>query len=374
MTALALVTTDNLPAQITSDRFVPNGLDPIIEAIKKEALSFAPDISTKAGRSDIASLAHKVAKSKTAIDKAGKDLVSGIKAQAKIIDTERSRAWDILETLQKEVRRPLTEWEERDEKRIAEREAALAEMGNLIAIYDGPNNSSVEELEKKMARLQEIGKSLDWEEFAVRAQELHKTVYDTLLVRLEARRKHVSEQDELLKLRKEAEERARKDREAQIAAEAAAKAQAEAEAKAKQEAEAEARKVALERQRAEDERQKIEGEKQAAEDRAKKAEADAIAAAEKSERDRIAAEAKAKRDAEIAVENERKRAEEVKRQEAETAAKREADKKHRTKINNEALNAMVATIGAGNPDHEEICRHIIEAIAKSQIPHVRISY
>ena len=59
MTALALVNSDNLPAQITSDRFVPNGLDPIIEAIKKEVLSFAPDISSEKGRKEIASLAHR---------------------------------------------------------------------------------------------------------------------------------------------------------------------------------------------------------------------------------------------------------------------------------------------------------------------------
>lgn len=358
MTALALVNTDNLPAQITSDRFVPNGLDPIIEAIKKEALSFAPDISTASGRKDIASLAHKVAKSKTAIDKAGKDLVSGIKAQAKVIDAERARAWDALEALQKEVRSPLTEWEERDEKRIAEREAALAEMGNLIAVYDGPHNSSIEDLERKVARLQEIGKSLAWEEFAARAQELHKTVYDTLLVRLDARRKHVAEQDELLKLRKEAEDRARRDHEAKIAVEAAAKAQAEAEAKAKKEAE-----------KAEQDRLQIEREKEAAEARAKKAEADGKEAARKAEEARIAAEAKAKRDAEIAVENERKRAEEVKRQEAEAAAKREADKKHRTKINNEALEAFTA---AGIAPHD--AKHVVELIAQGNIPHVKISY
>lgn len=371
MTALALINNDNLPTQITSDRFIPNGLDPIIEAIKKEALSFAPDISTATGRKDIASLAHKVAKSKTAIDKAGKDLVSGIKAQAKIIDAERGRAWDILESLQKEVRSPLTEWEERDEKRIAEREAALAEMGNLIALYDGPHNSSIEDLERKISRLQEIGKSLSWEEFATRAQELHKTVYDTLLVRLEARKKHVAEQDELLKLRKEAEERARKDHEAKIAAEAAAKAQAEAEAVAAKKATEEAHKVALERQAAEDERLKVEREKQAAEERAQKAESDAKEAARKAEEARIAAEAKARRDAEIAVENERKRAEEEKRQEAEAAAKREADKKHKSKINNEILTALQSL---PIPLDTEIATIIIEAIAKSKIPHVKINY
>lgn len=46
-------------------------LDPIIEKIEKEARSLVPDVSTKKGRDAIASMAHKVARSKTYIDNAG---------------------------------------------------------------------------------------------------------------------------------------------------------------------------------------------------------------------------------------------------------------------------------------------------------------
>ncbi|MEG5872198.1 hypothetical protein UXO56_10595 [Enterobacter ludwigii] len=38
-------------------------LDPIIEAIEKEARSLVPDVSTRKGRDAIASMAHKVARS-----------------------------------------------------------------------------------------------------------------------------------------------------------------------------------------------------------------------------------------------------------------------------------------------------------------------
>lgn len=51
-------------------------LDPLIEAIEKEARSLVPDVTTKKGRDAIASMAHKVARSKTYIDNAGKDLVA----------------------------------------------------------------------------------------------------------------------------------------------------------------------------------------------------------------------------------------------------------------------------------------------------------
>lgn len=48
--------------------FTNDGLDPVLEAITQEVKSFKPDMTTPAGRKNIASLAHKVAKSKTYLD------------------------------------------------------------------------------------------------------------------------------------------------------------------------------------------------------------------------------------------------------------------------------------------------------------------
>ena len=56
-----------------------NGLDPFLEQIKKEIDSFVPDVTTKKGRDAIASMAYKVAKSKTALDDVGKELVADLK-------------------------------------------------------------------------------------------------------------------------------------------------------------------------------------------------------------------------------------------------------------------------------------------------------
>ena len=64
-------------------------LDPLIELIEKEARSLVPDVTTKKGRDAIASMAHKVARSKTYIDNAGKDLVAELKALPKQIDESR---------------------------------------------------------------------------------------------------------------------------------------------------------------------------------------------------------------------------------------------------------------------------------------------
>lgn len=100
-------------------------LDPIIEKIEKEARSLVPDVSTKKGRDAIASMAHKVARSKTYIDNAGKDLVAELKALPKQIDESRRIVRERLDALKDEVRRPLTEWEAEQERIKAEEAAKI---------------------------------------------------------------------------------------------------------------------------------------------------------------------------------------------------------------------------------------------------------
>ena len=69
-----------------------NGLDPFLEQIKKEIDSFVPDVTTKKGRDAIASMAYKVAKSKTALDDVGKELVADLRLvpdlAGRVLDTE----------------------------------------------------------------------------------------------------------------------------------------------------------------------------------------------------------------------------------------------------------------------------------------------
>jgi len=67
------MTTENLPEapeKVTALEVyqTENGLDPWIAKIRKEVESFVPDVTTKKGRDAIASIAYKVAKSKTALN------------------------------------------------------------------------------------------------------------------------------------------------------------------------------------------------------------------------------------------------------------------------------------------------------------------
>ncbi|WP_130982682.1 hypothetical protein [Klebsiella pneumoniae] len=110
-------------------------LDPLIEAIEKEARSLVPDVTTKKGRDAIASMAHKVARSKTYIDNAGKDLVAELKALPKQIDESRRVVRERLDALKDEVRRPLTEWEA-EQERIKAEEAMNALHAEALAMND----------------------------------------------------------------------------------------------------------------------------------------------------------------------------------------------------------------------------------------------
>lgn len=110
---------DLLPANALAnpaELFTRSSIDDVIEKIRA-AVKIVPDLTTESGRKAIASTAYKVARSKTAIDAAGKGIVEGWKSQAKVIDGLRKHAWDSLESLQAEVRAPLTEWEN-EQKRI----------------------------------------------------------------------------------------------------------------------------------------------------------------------------------------------------------------------------------------------------------------
>ncbi|RSV96110.1 hypothetical protein EGH52_27215, partial [Klebsiella aerogenes] len=112
VTDLVVIEKQNAMAVFTTKE----QLDPIIEAIEKEARSLVPDVSTRKGRDAIASMAHKVARSKTYIDNAGKDLVAELKALPKQIDESRRIVRERLDALKDEVRRPLTEWEAEQER------------------------------------------------------------------------------------------------------------------------------------------------------------------------------------------------------------------------------------------------------------------
>ncbi len=351
---LAVIETIN--AQMV---FVPGGVDAILDKITKEVRAIKTDISTASGRAAVASLAYKVARSKTALDEMGKDLVSELKAKTGAIDAERRTLRDKLDELKDEVRKPLTDWENADKLRIEAHEKAILDMEALLDF--GGQEPTVAQLQERIDIL--AGRSpREWQEFVQRASECAMRVGKRLEDLHAVAVKRQAEREELERFRLEQIAREQRERDERIAAEAAERARVEAETKAKREAEEAAERAATEQRR-------LDQERAAAEARAVKAEQDRIAAERKAAEDaQAAAEAAEKRRLQ-AIEDERARVAAIQKQEAAETARREADKKHRAKINNEVLVALTAA-GLCETD----AKTVVTIIARGDVPHTRIAY
>ncbi|MFP8217581.1 hypothetical protein ACLHXY_20455 [Klebsiella quasipneumoniae] len=299
-------------------------LDPLIEAIEKEARSLVPDVTTKKGRDAIASMAHKVARSKTYIDNAGKDLVAELKALPKQIDESRRVVRERLDALKDEVRRPLTEWEAEQERIKAE------EAMNSLHVEALVMN---EEFDRQLAARIESD-----HEMAL----LMNDVFDREQAekKAEAERQRIAREEEIKRL---AEEKAKR--------EAAEQAQREIDAAAAREREAILAKERAEREQREA-AERAEREKQAA------VEAERRKAQE--EADRIRREAEQREQARLAEE----------KRKADEQARREADVKHRKAVGTEIVKALLANTSLTRDQAIEV----LTAVKDGRIPHTGISY
>lgn len=330
------------------------GLDPYLQKIRKEIESFVPDVSTKKGRDAIASIAYKVARSKTALDGVGKELVSDLKEIPKKIDAERKRMRDLLDSWQTEVRKPLTDWEDAEKSRIARIQERVFQLKDFSVVSD----LSAAGIQVQIDNLESVKVGPDFEEFEAEAHRVKAESMESLKVAHSARCKYESEQAELDRLRAEAAARELKEREERIARDAAEKAKREAEEKANAEREAAIRREAEAKADAE----KRELELKLAAERAEREKAEAQRRAEQAERD-------AADRAESAAQAERQRqADEQAKIEAEARA-READKAHKKSVNNAALDDLVA-----GGLTKECAKQAITMIAQGKVSNVCIKY
>ena len=150
--------------------FKPEALNELLKKITDATLPIVHDASEASGRAAIKSLAYKIARSKTAIDDVGKDLVADLKKQSGEIDKLRKHARDTLDELKATVRKPLTEWEQEQERierearekieaeRRAKEEADAAELAALRAEKEARDAADrAAEIERaRLAREEEI--------------------------------------------------------------------------------------------------------------------------------------------------------------------------------------------------------------------------
>ena len=325
-----------------------NGTKSLYEQIANNARSIVFNMNDKKERDALKSYAYNLARTKTTVDNYGKELVSGIKAQAAVIDADRKFWRDNMDLVQEEIRKPLTDFENAEKARIKrlEDEVAVIKMpANLCGEWDAASiEDAIQTLENKLI-------DSSFEEFEQEAKLAKFETLEKLRTALAAREKYEAEQAELERLRKEQLEREQRERDERIAKEAADKARIEAEAKAlaeKQRFEREQKEQAelAERQQREaaEREARLQAEKEAAELRAQQA---AVM-----ERQRIEREQAAKEEAE-------RKAEEA----------RLANVEHMRSINQEILNKL-CEIGLD----EDQAKAVITAIARNQIPNVSIKY
>lgn len=370
--------------------FKPAGSDAVLERMREEVRRQAAelDISTPKGREAIASLAYKVARTKTAVDEMGKAVVEDQKRTITEVDTERRKFREACDELKDEVRKPLTDWENEEKERIQAHEAAItimmAEAGAAIGTEDP------QAIEDKLALIDKLLTGRNWQEFKQRAQAAWSTANQELKAALERAARRQAEQAELERLRAGFCARACASnslRHERIAREAREEAERVAEQKRQRQAELAER----ERERLENERLQAEAKARWAEvERVQEAERARIALeeaeqrrireAEQAEQRRIEEQqatarraqesaAAAARNLEIAVQQERQRqADEARRIAAETE-KRESSRRHVNAVNKKIVESFMLN---GAP--HDIADKIVTAIAQGRVPKVSIAY
>jgi len=349
-TQLAIVPPKETALQVFQ---AANGLDPYLQQIRAEIDAFVPDVTTKKGRDAIASIAHKVARSKTALDNVGKDLVAELKEIPKKIDAERKRMRDTLDAWKDEVRAPLNAWEQAEADRVERIQAQVSRLADTDV-----TDLSASDIKESIDNLEAHVIDARYEEFEPEAHRVKAASLITLRLALAVREKYEAEQAELERLRAEAAQREQKEREERIAREAAEQAQREAEQRAQAERDAAAKREADAKAAAE--RRELELKLQA--EQAEREKLEAQQRAEQAERD-------AAERAERAAAAERQRqADEQARIEAEAKA-READIAHKTAV---LTSIKESFMGAGIT--EEQAKAIINMIRKGEVPSVSITY
>lgn len=325
----------NLPVVIEaiSDETAPviyktDGLKPYLQHIKEQVSGEVPDLTTKKGRDRIASLSAMVSKSKTAVEKPGRDYLKRLKELPKEIEKELKTFVDECDLLRDEVRKPLTDWENANKAREAAHVSNIQSFGewSQSGFTSAEIAGALAEIESRM-----LGDHC--EEYLSQYVAAKDSAIAQLKQRYQAAVEFEAQQAELERLRKEADEREQKEREERLMREAADNARREAEQKA---------------QRERDEVARIEREKQL---EAERREMQLKLQAEQAERQRIEAEQRAEYErqqseirAKQAAEAERLRIEQQQAAERAEAEKQAANKAHRASVNREILSALV---GAG---------------------------
>lgn len=329
----------------------PESVSEVLAELERqvEAAKASRDISTPEGRAAIASLAYKIARTKTGLDDMGKNVVADWKAKANMVDAERRRIRDRCDELKDDFRKPLTDWERKEEERVEAHQQALQEVRAFTAAAECCGSSA--QVMELLERLYATHAKRDWQEFADRAREAIdattyrlRQVFDTMkadeLAAAEAERQRQEQQERERQQRELAARQAREEQERRQR-EHDERLAAERTVREREQREAHDREERLKREAEENERRLAEAERRAQE------------AADKAKREIEAQQAA----------------------EAEAQRKREENRRIKARVNKLVMECLVREVKVdGKPISEELAKAVVVALAMKKIPHVRIEY
>lgn len=333
-----------------------DGLNPFIEYIKEQVSGEVPDISTKKGRDRIASRAAQVSRSKSAIEKPGREYLRHLKSLPKVVEAELREFVNSCDALRDEVRKPLSDWEQAESDRVAGHKGRI----DHIKSYMDECHASMSTLliNNYIHELEEFEPRGDFEEFEEEAQAAYAKAKLFLVTAHSNQALAEKQKAELEELRKKEAEREQKEREERIAREAVELARKAAEAEAQRRREEDQRKANEEKLAAERREMQLKLEAENAEKRRLEAEQRHI--------DELkAAEDRANKEAE----NERKRIADAQEAERKEAERKAANKSHRAKINREILSLLIG--GGLSEDHAKL---VITLAAKGEAGRLKVDY
>lgn len=299
------------------------GLDAYLEQIR-QAVNEVPDLTTKKGRDRVASLAAQVSRSKTAIEKPGRECLKRLKEAVRPAEAEIKRFVDACDELRDATRKPLTEWEA-EQERIKAEEAMNALHVEALAMNEDFDRQMAARIESDHEMALLMNDAFDREQADKAA---------------EAERQRIAHEEEIKRLAaaaaaREVEQRAQREREEAALREAVLKAQAE---------QAERDRIAAELKAEADKKAAVEAERRKAQEEA----------------DRIRREAEQREQVRLAEE----------KRKADEQARREADVKHRKAVGTEIVKALLANTSLTRDQAIEV----LTAVKDGRIPHTGISY
>ncbi|HBW7292494.1 TPA: hypothetical protein MFC62_003446 [Klebsiella pneumoniae] len=299
------------------------GLDAYLEQIR-QAVNEVPDLTTKKGRDRVASLAAQVSRSKTAIEKPGREYLKRLKEAVRPAEAEIKRFVDACDELRDATRKPLTEWEA-EQERIKAEEAMNALHAEALAMNEEFDRQLTAKFEADHEMALLMNDAFDREQAEKKA---------------EAERQRIAHEEEIKRLAaaaaaREVEKRAQREREEAAHREAVLKAQAE---------QAERDRIAAEQKAEADKKAAVEAERRKAQEEA----------------DRIRREAEQREQARLAEE----------KRKADEQARREADVKHRKAVGVEVVKSLMANTSLTRDQAIEV----LTAVKDGRIPHTGISY